>query len=30
MINVNDFKNGLTIKIDNNIYTVIHRSEIYG
>ena len=23
MINVNDFKNGLTIKIDNNIYTVI-------
>ena len=23
MINVNDIKNGLTVKIDNNIYTVV-------
>ena len=23
MINVNDIKNGMTVKIDNNIYTVV-------
>lgn len=28
MINVNDFKNGLTIKIDNNIYTVIEFQHV--
>ena len=28
MINVNDFKNGLTIKLDNGIYTVVEFQHV--
>ena len=28
MINVNDIKNGMTVKIDNNIYTVVEFQHV--
>ena len=28
MINVNDFKNGMTIKVDDNIYTILEFQHV--